>query len=374
MADKVDVFMPFFVGDYLADTADLSLEEHGAYSMLLLLMWKQGGSLPLDHDRLARLCRVTRGKWNLLWRVIARFFEVEGEAFTQKRLRAELAKAQERRRIASESGRAGAAALWRGHGKPMATPSATPSAQGNGDPIGAPNGAGSVPPVANGMPERWQNDGSSSSPSGSEKISPPAGAPAIPVALEVTGLGLVQAFARIRAEVFPGSLPWNTGGVKLEKAQRMADAIGADPASVADLEASMRRALERSKTATDPRERETAFAFGVWCSKFTDLREEIHGRKPTGASGPAPLPYCDGHRGGKNNLRPSPTPSEACPECQHVARMKRPRPPSEPTAFKAPDPRGTWPARTSPPIELRDGAGNVTLVRSEADLVAKGEA
>lgn len=154
MSAKVDVFMPFFVKDYLAATADLSIEEHGAYSMLLFHLWDKDGSLPFDHDRLARLCRMSRKRWEFTWEAIARFFVVDVErcTFSQKRVTEELEKAKERKAAASENGAKGAKARWQTNGQAMATPLATPVAT----------------PMANGMAK---ND-SSPAPLPSEKDPP----------------------------------------------------------------------------------------------------------------------------------------------------------------------------------------------------------
>lgn len=154
---KVDVYMPWFVSDYLMDTADLDVQEHGAYSLLLMHMWKRGGRLPLDHDRLARLCRVGADRWASIWDVIGHYFTEEDGCISQKRLSAELDRARKKKTDARDSGRKGASGRW---GKPA-------PAQHDGDPIGETMAT----PLADPMAKPWRNDGSSSSSSESE--SPP---------------------------------------------------------------------------------------------------------------------------------------------------------------------------------------------------------
>ena len=67
-------YMPLFIGDYLADTSDLSAQEHGAYLLLLMTMWRRGGWLPSHGDRLARIAAVSADRWPAVWEVISGFF------------------------------------------------------------------------------------------------------------------------------------------------------------------------------------------------------------------------------------------------------------------------------------------------------------
>jgi uncharacterized protein YdaU (DUF1376 family) len=113
-APKVDVWMPWYVSDYLASTALFSTLESGAYSLLLMHMWEQGGTLPLDHERLARVAKVTDpDAWAAIWKEISVRFVPMGEGrFTHPKLWAKLQEARRLKTEASDRGRAGAAARW----------------------------------------------------------------------------------------------------------------------------------------------------------------------------------------------------------------------------------------------------------------------
>lgn len=107
MTAKVDVYLPLFVGDYLADTTDLTAEEHGVYLLLLMDLWKRDGRLPTDPVRLARIARLDFARWESVWSTVSRFFELEGGSFIQGRLTREIDRAKARKTAASENGRKG---------------------------------------------------------------------------------------------------------------------------------------------------------------------------------------------------------------------------------------------------------------------------
>lgn len=121
---KVDIFMPIYVGDYLADTSELSAEEHGAYLLLMMGAWRRGGRLPVDPTLLSRIAAVSRPRWPRVWGMIERFFDVDGDALVQRRVTRELAIAMGKKETASRKGLSGAEARW-GSARVNAQPSGT---------------------------------------------------------------------------------------------------------------------------------------------------------------------------------------------------------------------------------------------------------
>lgn len=84
-------WMPFNVGDYLRDTAHLTVVEHGAYMLLIMRYWQEGG-LPSDEKLIARYAHLTAEQWNESKDVLAELFD---EGWKHKRVDEELAKAAE---------------------------------------------------------------------------------------------------------------------------------------------------------------------------------------------------------------------------------------------------------------------------------------
>lgn len=100
-------FMQLYVSDYLGDTMHLSCEQHGAYLLLLMTMWNADGWLPNEPAKLARVCRLTKGKFIKISDDIMPFFEVEGDRITHKRMKKEIQKTQEKTHKRREAGRKG---------------------------------------------------------------------------------------------------------------------------------------------------------------------------------------------------------------------------------------------------------------------------
>ena len=115
-------WMPLYVADYLADTGHLSCEEHGAYLLLIMHYWRNGG-LPTEDAELARICRLPLRKWAKLRETLARFFH---DDWRHKRVDKELANAAATMKKRSAAGTAGASARY-GKRMPIAEQSHAPS-------------------------------------------------------------------------------------------------------------------------------------------------------------------------------------------------------------------------------------------------------
>ena len=114
-SESVTAWMPLYIGDYLADTSDLTAEEHGAYLLLLMHEWKNG-PLPNDLAALTRIGAVSkfRAKIVVQLKLLPRFFKQDADGkYFSPRLEAERARSVEKRRIfierAKKGGRAKAA-------------------------------------------------------------------------------------------------------------------------------------------------------------------------------------------------------------------------------------------------------------------------
>lgn len=117
---KPDIWMPLYVSDYLGDTMHLSTEQHGAYLLLLMAAWRNGGSLTSDNSVLQTITRLDAKKWQLSSQIIAKFFYVTNEEWIHNRVRKELTKAKTNSEKRAESGKKGAAKRWQNDSKVMA--------------------------------------------------------------------------------------------------------------------------------------------------------------------------------------------------------------------------------------------------------------
>lgn len=101
--------MPVFPDALIADTTDLSMEEFGAYCMILMVTWRNNGKpLPDDQARMARTCRMTEKRWMERVRpTLIRFFDLSGGTWRQHRLEKEWNFIAKHRANQSEKGKKG---------------------------------------------------------------------------------------------------------------------------------------------------------------------------------------------------------------------------------------------------------------------------
>jgi uncharacterized protein YdaU (DUF1376 family) len=110
---KPDVWMPLYIGDYLSDTMHLTTEQHGAYLLLIMAYWKNGGALPASDAQLAAICRMPIDAWSNARAVLENFFDVSQEGkWVSKRVEKEMQSAGQKKAQASQKAANAAAARW----------------------------------------------------------------------------------------------------------------------------------------------------------------------------------------------------------------------------------------------------------------------
>lgn len=106
----------YYPSDIEADTADLTLEEFGAYQRLLNFHFLRD-SIPSDIKRISLILRVSPQKARKLWSVLSQFFHEKDGAFYQKRMQKEIAKGIEKSQKLADAGRLGGLAKAKANAK-----------------------------------------------------------------------------------------------------------------------------------------------------------------------------------------------------------------------------------------------------------------
>lgn len=154
--------MPLFLDAYLADTTHLSTEEHGAYLLLLMSMWRRGGAVPNDDKDLARIVGLSPSKWRAVKTRLLPFLVVSEGEISQKRLKKEWEYVQEKREKNAQNGARGGRpasnknnGIAKANGYPVDNPNAdnpTPTLVVKEEPNGSSKKRGSR------LPDDWQPD------------------------------------------------------------------------------------------------------------------------------------------------------------------------------------------------------------------------
>ena len=85
-------YMQLYVADYLADTMHLTVDQHGAYMLLIMNYWQTGKPLPDIDQRLQCVCRTTAEHWQELRPAVEEFFIVEQGYWFHNRIDLDLEK------------------------------------------------------------------------------------------------------------------------------------------------------------------------------------------------------------------------------------------------------------------------------------------
>jgi uncharacterized protein YdaU (DUF1376 family) len=135
-----------YVGDYLRDTARLSMLEHGAYNLLLDYYYAEERPIPLDLAEVYRMVRaITPEERRAVGRVLTTFFVRADDGYRQKRVDHEIDVSQKAR----ENGKGGGRPVKTGSGTGQETGSETGSQTGS---ITGQGGGSGHPPTTNLQP------------------------------------------------------------------------------------------------------------------------------------------------------------------------------------------------------------------------------
>jgi uncharacterized protein YdaU (DUF1376 family) len=110
-AGKTDIWMPVYIGDYLADTMHLSTEQHGAYLLLLFHLWRRG-ILQDDDAVLAQITGLPIKAWSLCRAVLAEFFEIHDGQWHHRRVERERIKVSAKQQFNANRAKLGASSRW----------------------------------------------------------------------------------------------------------------------------------------------------------------------------------------------------------------------------------------------------------------------
>jgi uncharacterized protein YdaU (DUF1376 family) len=108
---KADIWMPVYIGDYLADTMHLSTEQHGAYLLLLFHLWRRG-TLQDDDTVLAKITGLKQSAWSSTRLVLAEFFQIQDGLWHQGRLERERIRVTAKQLSKSKQAKLAASSRW----------------------------------------------------------------------------------------------------------------------------------------------------------------------------------------------------------------------------------------------------------------------
>jgi uncharacterized protein YdaU (DUF1376 family) len=108
---KTDIWMPLFIGDYLADTSRLTTEQHGAYLLLIMDYWRNGPP-PDDDSVLQNITKMREQEWQKSKQIVMKFFDLVDGKYTHSRIDKELSDAAKAKDKAEAKAKKAAESRW----------------------------------------------------------------------------------------------------------------------------------------------------------------------------------------------------------------------------------------------------------------------
>ena len=124
---KSDIWMPLYIGDYLADTMLLDATEHGAYLLLIMAYWRNGGPISSNKKNIILITKMTPNQYRKVSPTLLNFFVEKGGFLHHKRLDSEIERATAKQAAAREKASNAANARWSKSDTPSNAPSNAPS-------------------------------------------------------------------------------------------------------------------------------------------------------------------------------------------------------------------------------------------------------
>jgi uncharacterized protein YdaU (DUF1376 family) len=112
---KTDIWMPLYIGDYLADTIGLTRAEHGSYLIAIMAYWKKGSALT---EKEFHACCMQEAS------TLSKFFKIENGLWFHSKIEKELAKSLKVSNNLSIRGKLGADKRWSNNATSIATSNA----------------------------------------------------------------------------------------------------------------------------------------------------------------------------------------------------------------------------------------------------------
>lgn len=107
-----NLWFPFYPDDYLSDTQELSTEDHGAYLLIIIELYRAGGELPYDEKMLRRITGLSAYKWKSFSKIFDKYFEKISQKFHHPRVSEQLCRQEAIQAQTSDINRKRAEKQW----------------------------------------------------------------------------------------------------------------------------------------------------------------------------------------------------------------------------------------------------------------------